>query len=501
MSKTSPEERLQKRFFREVLLWAKLRHPNIVPLLSYAMLSNGVPSLVSPRYPNCNLKEYLELNPKAGRHSLVNDVAKALSYLHSISVVHGDIKAENVLIDAEGVASMCDFGLSQFLDKAVRITTTQANTGGTDRYLCPELLEEDKKTTMSDMWALACLIMLILTDEIPHARVTSRAMVFNAILRGTHPYTKPDKPIKESLWNSVVKCWSISPVDRPSASDMESLILLEILVKNNSSSQTEVVIAQPSASSLSSDASPSSSSDPPGISGIKTTDFPPPAVLNDPITSEGLGMDDILPKLSTKVPVDTILRRRTGPTIVPGWAVPPRVLLVDDDPVSRKLFSKFLQVCGCTIGVAVDGIGAVNKVNLEKYDLVLMDIVMPKLDGASATSLIRQFDHMTPIISMTSNSRPNEVLTYFSSGMNDILPKPFTKENLFTMLEKHLGHLKQQMSKPSIDTSDPSSSKQSLNEDGVVIGTNAMRNTLKRGLDKVDDDGTTSKTGIFEVLE
>ena len=60
-------------------------------------------------------------------------------------------------------------------------------------------------------------------------------------------------------------------------------------------------------------------------------------------------------------------------TFVPGWAVPPRVLLVDDDAVSRKLSSKFLQVFGCTIDVAVDGDIAVNKMlNFEKYDLVLM---------------------------------------------------------------------------------------------------------------------------------
>jgi CheY-like chemotaxis protein len=59
-------------------------------------------------------------------------------------------------------------------------------------------------------------------------------------------------------------------------------------------------------------------------------------------------------------------------TFVPGWAVPPRVLLVDDDAVTRKLSSKFLQVFGCTTDVAVDGVGAVNKMNLERYDLVLM---------------------------------------------------------------------------------------------------------------------------------
>ncbi|KAJ7753068.1 HSF-type DNA-binding-domain-containing protein [Mycena maculata] len=129
-------------------------------------------------------------------------------------------------------------------------------------------------------------------------------------------------------------------------------------------------------------------------------------------------------------------------TFVPGWAVPPRVLLVDDDAVTRKLSSKFLQVFGCTTDVAVDGVGAVDKMNFEKYDLVLMDIVMPKLDGVSATSMIRKFDPQTPIISMTSSSRPSEIITYYSSGMNNILPKPFTKEGLFDMLEKHLTHLR-----------------------------------------------------------
>jgi osomolarity two-component system response regulator SKN7 len=68
--------------------------------------------------------------------------------------------------------------------------------------------------------------------------------------------------------------------------------------------------------------------------------------------------------------------------------------------------------------------------------------MMPRLDGASATSLIRKFDPKTPIISMTSNSKPDDVLFYLSQGMNDILPKPVTQEGLFGMLEKHLIHLK-----------------------------------------------------------
>lgn len=59
-----------------------------------------------------------------------------------------------------------------------------------------------------------------------------------------------------------------------------------------------------------------------------------------------------------------------------------------------------------------------------------------------ATSLIRQFDMYTPIISMTSNAQPQDVDSYLQSGMNDVLAKPFTKRGLFGILDKHLIHLK-----------------------------------------------------------
>ncbi|KAJ7896340.1 hypothetical protein B0H14DRAFT_500336 [Mycena olivaceomarginata] len=70
-----------------------------------------------------------------------------------------------------------------------------------------------------------------------------------------------------------------------------------------------------------------------------------------------------------------------------------------------------------------------------------MDIVIPEMDGICATFMIRKFDPQTPIISMTSSSQPAEIMTYFSSGMNVILPKPFTRDGLFEVLEKHLAHL------------------------------------------------------------
>ncbi|WVF67518.1 hypothetical protein IAT40_002274 [Kwoniella sp. CBS 6097] len=137
-------------------------------------------------------------------------------------------------------------------------------------------------------------------------------------------------------------------------------------------------------------------------------------------------------------------RSRRTTTFKPHWAQTPRILVVEDDLVYRQLSSKFLEKFGCTTETVENAQGAVEKMNRTKYDLVLMDIFFgPNMDGRKATSLIRQFDNYTPIISMTSNAQPQDVDSYFQSGMNDILAKPFTKHGLFCILDKHLIHLRQ----------------------------------------------------------
>ena len=136
--------------------------------------------------------------------------------------------------------------------------------------------------------------------------------------------------------------------------------------------------------------------------------------------------DDGLPKLHT---------------VVPEWTQPPRVLLVEDDPTCRSVSTKLLQIFGCENDTCSDGATAIKKMSSDSYDLVLMDIVMPTMDGVSATNLIRQFDPVTPIISMTSNLTEKDCMTYLSSGMTDILAKPFSKANLYEILIRYCGHL------------------------------------------------------------
>jgi len=138
---------------------------------------------------------------------------------------------------------------------------------------------------------------------------------------------------------------------------------------------------------------------------------------------------------------------------IPPWSTTPRVLVVEDDQVSRNLCAKCVQDYGCSVDLAFDGASAVNKMNIEKFDLVLMDITMPKLDGCSATSMIRQFNRSTPIIAITSNVKPSQIMSYFTAGMNDVLGKPFAKAEVIEILEKHLAHLQSTSTRTSSQSS------------------------------------------------
>ncbi|KAI9250878.1 hypothetical protein BDA99DRAFT_522132 [Phascolomyces articulosus] len=138
---------------------------------------------------------------------------------------------------------------------------------------------------------------------------------------------------------------------------------------------------------------------------------------------------------------NTPRKRTREPSVLP-WSVPPRVLLVDDDSMFRQISTRLLQLAGCIIDVAVDGVEACNKIGSSEYDLVLMDIMMPKLDGISATRTIRQHDTWTPIISMTSNTTDKDIHKYIISGMTDVLPKPVDRSVLTKLLERYCAHLK-----------------------------------------------------------
>ncbi|KAM0474552.1 hypothetical protein ACHAPX_007496 [Trichoderma viride] len=137
-----------------------------------------------------------------------------------------------------------------------------------------------------------------------------------------------------------------------------------------------------------------------------------------------------------------------GPSLAkpaPLWGPKkPTVFLVEDDGTCAKIGIKFLKSMGCDVEHAINGAEAYNRISSvgrDYFDLIFMDIIMPRLDGVSATMYIRQHCPATPIIAMTSNIRPDEVNGYFEHGMNGVLAKPFTKEGMLKSVKTHLQHL------------------------------------------------------------
>ncbi|KAI5968022.1 SKN7 [Candida margitis] len=155
-------------------------------------------------------------------------------------------------------------------------------------------------------------------------------------------------------------------------------------------------------------------------------EFVQPSPSNKPIS----------PMTSTSASPNSNVLPQISTTSIPNPKF--HVLLVEDDNVCIQLCRKFLVKYGCQVTVVTDGLNAISTVESTKYDLVLMDIVMPNLDGATATSVIRSFDTRTPIIAMTGNIEDNDLVTYLQNGMSDILAKPFTKDDLYSILAKHL---------------------------------------------------------------
>ena len=113
------------------------------------------------------------------------------------------------------------------------------------------------------------------------------------------------------------------------------------------------------------------------------------------------------------------------------------VLLVEDNDINRLYASSILKIWDCKIDIAENGYVAVEKIKNEDYDIVLMDVQMPVMDGFEATKAIRASAHpknQVPIIALTANATRKDIEQCLASGMNDCIPKPFTPEDLYNKL-------------------------------------------------------------------
>lgn len=111
------------------------------------------------------------------------------------------------------------------------------------------------------------------------------------------------------------------------------------------------------------------------------------------------------------------------------------VLVVDDSPVNRLLASRLLTRWGHTVDIATNGVEAVAACGNRPYDVVFMDMQMPEMDGPEAARTLRERGCRIPIVALTANALERDREACLAAGMNQVLAKPFTAEELFYCVE------------------------------------------------------------------
>ena len=119
-----------------------------------------------------------------------------------------------------------------------------------------------------------------------------------------------------------------------------------------------------------------------------------------------------------------------------------RIVAVDDNPVNLKVVAATLSHAGYEVVTATSGAEALARIAEVHPNLVIMDVMMPEMDGFEATRMIRQDadgrNSGTPIIALTANAMTHQVYEYLASGMDGFVAKPIEVERLFAALDAAL---------------------------------------------------------------
>ncbi len=126
-----------------------------------------------------------------------------------------------------------------------------------------------------------------------------------------------------------------------------------------------------------------------------------------------------------------------------------KVLIVDDEQAIRELVAKYCSLEGFNYGEASDGLEAIEKVKKGGYDIVIMDVMMPELDGFSAVREIRKFSSV-PIIMLSARTETYDKIHGLEIGADDYLSKPFSPKELMLRISAVMNRVSSQKSNSDV---------------------------------------------------
>ncbi|HVF62342.1 MAG TPA: serine/threonine-protein kinase [Thermoanaerobaculia bacterium] len=209
---------LVERFRAERQILASLDHPNIARLLDGGTTEDGLPYLVMEYVEGLPIDRYCDEHGLSldERIDLFRQVCAAVQYAHQNLVVHRDIKPSNILVTADGVPHLLDFGIAKLLDGgSLPLAATATMTGQrlmTPHYASPEQVEGKPVNTASDVYSLGVLLYVLLAGRLPYRLEAERVdVVERAVVE-----QEPERP------SAAV---AAPPLRRRLAGDLDNIVL------------------------------------------------------------------------------------------------------------------------------------------------------------------------------------------------------------------------------------------------------------------------------------
>ncbi|CAE6395696.1 unnamed protein product [Rhizoctonia solani] len=220
-----------KHSAQELYAWSQCDHPAILKFLGFAKFGGHL-LLISPWMKNGSLMHYIDEHPQPGRIELGVELASALAYLHGMGIVHGDIKADNIIMSDDGHVQLGDFG-SAILLGCSSISFTETGFKGTLRFMVPELLIKKSKTPTfkSDVYALGMTLFEIASGKPPFADQPDHTVPYEVLVEKNIPHRPNLSGILASLtaendlWCLLTRCWNHDPEERPVALEVEKTLV------------------------------------------------------------------------------------------------------------------------------------------------------------------------------------------------------------------------------------------------------------------------------------
>ncbi|MEQ9301887.1 MAG: response regulator [Cyclobacteriaceae bacterium] len=158
--------------------------------------------------------------------------------------------------------------------------------------------------------------------------------------------------------------------------------------------------------------------------------------LESPLKDDGSGSRFWFTISMTRVNVSSIKRQDVADQLNTTFNSTLKILAVDDNPLNLLLVEKTLQNLGAIVTKAENGKEALSKTKDERYDVILLDIQMPEMDGITVASILRERNYNHPIIALSANVDEENINRCRAVGINDFIQKPFQREELLKSIKK-----------------------------------------------------------------